>query len=118
MAVNEHLATATPAAPGAPPPRMSDRTSHERRLGLLLSAPAFVVMVLVTAYPLVYAVILSLYNYRLTDPAGKEFVGLANYATVLTDPVWWTDFGTTFIITVISVAVELVLGFGFAFVMY
>ena len=33
-------------------------------------------MVLVTAYPLIYAVVLSLYNYRLTDPAGKEFVGL------------------------------------------
>ena len=55
---------------------ISDRARHERRLGLMLSAPAFVVMVLVTAYPLLYAVVLSLYNYRLTDPAGKEFVGL------------------------------------------
>ena len=51
---------------------MSDRTRHERRLGLMLSAPAFVVMVLVTAYPLVYAVVLSLYNYRLTDPAAES----------------------------------------------
>ena len=75
-------------------------------------------MVLVTAYPLIYAVVLSLYNYRLTDPAGKDFVGLSNYSTVLTDSVWWTDFGTTFIITAASVAVELVLGFAFAFVMY
>jgi multiple sugar transport system permease protein len=101
----------------AAPPR-SDRSRHERRLGLMLAAPAFVVMVLVTAYPLVYAVVLSLYNYRLTDPSGKEFVGLSNYATVLTDPVWWTDFSTTLLITVISVVVELVLGFFFAFVMY
>jgi multiple sugar transport system permease protein len=97
---------------------MSDRTRHERRLGLALSAPAFIVMVLVTAYPLAYAVVLSLYQYRLTDPAGKTFVGLQNYATVLTDPLWWTDFTTTFVITVVSVVVELVLGFGFAFVMY
>ena len=35
-----------------------------------LSAPAFIVMILVTAYPLVYAVVLSLYKYRLTDPDG------------------------------------------------
>jgi multiple sugar transport system permease protein len=98
--------------------RRSDRARHERRLGLMLSAPAFFVMVLVTAYPLVYAVVLSLYSYRLTDPSGKEFVGLSNYSTVLTDPVWWTDFSTTLIITVASVAVELVLGFAFAFVMY
>jgi len=117
MAVHEQQVTVPPPTAPAPPP-MSERTRHERRLGLLLSAPAFVVMVLVTAYPLVYAVVLSLYNYRLTDPAGQEFVGLANYATVLTDPVWWTDFSTTLIITVVSVAVELVLGFGFAFVMY
>ena len=83
-------------APAPPPPAgISDRTRQERRLGLSLAAPSFVVMVLVTAYPLVYAVVLSLYNYRLTDPAGKEYVGLQNYATVLTDPLWWTDFTTT-----------------------
>jgi multiple sugar transport system permease protein len=123
MAVNEQhgtatLPTTTPSDAAPVPVPMSDRTRHERRLGLLLSAPAFVVMVLVTAYPLVYAVVLSLYNYRLTDPEGRSFVGLSNYGTVLTDPVWWTDFVTTFIITAVSVAVELVLGFAFAFVMY
>jgi multiple sugar transport system permease protein len=122
MAVNEEQGTATlPATtPSAAPvpARMSDRTRHERRLGLWLSAPAFVVMIVVTAYPLVYAVVLSLYNYRLTDPAGRTFVGLSNYGTVLTDPVWWSDFLTTFIITAVSVGVELVLGFAFAFVMY
>jgi len=123
MAVNEpstvveEQPTNTPPA-GAGKPTMSDRTRHERRLGLWLSAPAFLVMVLVTAYPLLYAVVLSLYSYRLTDPSGRDFVGLNNYITVLTDPVWWTDFSTTFIITVASVVVELVLGFFFAFVMY
>ena len=105
-------------APAPRPAEVTDRARHERRLGLTLSAPAFLVMVFVTAYPLIYAVVLSLYNYRLTDPEGREFVGLRNYATVLTDPVWWTDFSTTLIITVASVAVELLLGFAFAFVMY
>ena len=96
----------------------SERASHERRLGLSLSAPAFIVMILVTAYPLGYAVVLSLYQYRLTDPGGREFVGLGNYVTVLTDPIWWNDFVTTTVITVASVVVELVLGFCFAWVMY
>ena len=119
MAVNETQVAAPPLkAPRAGKPVISDRARKERRLGLTLSSPAFAVMVLVTAYPLVYAVVLSLYNYRLTDPNGKTFVGLSNYGTVLTDPLWWTDFGTTAIITVFSVAIELVLGFGFAFVMY
>lgn len=108
------------APPSAPTraPKASDRLRHERRLGLRLSAPAFAVMILVTAYPLAYALVLSLYRYRLTDPDGREFVGLKNYFVVLTDPVWWSSVSTTAIITVISVAVELVLGFGFAWVMY
>ena len=116
--------TATQMPPAAPKPKekpasqVTDRAKNERRLGLMLSAPAFLVMVFVTAYPLIYAVVLSLYNYRLTDPAGREFVGLGNYATVLTDSVWWSDFATTLIITVISVGAELLLGFAFAFVMY
>jgi len=105
-------------APPLPPPQVSERTRYERRLGLALSAPAFIVMVFVTAYPLVYAVVLSFYNYRLTDPEGRTFVGFRNFTTVLTDPVWWSDFVTTLIITVVSVVVELVLGFAFAFVMY
>jgi trehalose/maltose transport system permease protein len=118
MAVNETQATVPVQAPRIGKPVISDRARHERRLGLMLSAPAFGVMILVTAYPLLYAVFLSLYNYRLTDPAGKEFVGLQNYVTVLSDPLWWTDFVTTAAITLVSVAIELVLGFGFAFVMY
>ena len=99
-------------------PALTERSRHERRLGLSLSAPAFIVMIVVTAYPLIYAVVLSLYRYRLTDPEGKKFVGLANYVTVLTDPIWWNDFVTTSVITLASVVVELVLGFCFAWVMY
>ena len=96
---------------------VSDRLRGERRLGMYLAAPSFVVMVLVTAYPLGYAIVLSLFNYRLTDPAGRSFVGLGNYWVILTDPVWWNDFVTTLLITVVTVAIELLLGFWFAFVM-
>ncbi|MFT4086626.1 MAG: sugar ABC transporter permease [Gordonia sp. (in: high G+C Gram-positive bacteria)] len=96
---------------------VSDRLRGERRLGFYLTLPSYILMLLVTAYPLGYAVVLSLYNYRLTDPAGRSFVGLDNYGVILTDPLWWTDFTTTLLITVVTVAIELVVGFGFAFVM-
>jgi multiple sugar transport system permease protein len=107
----------TTIAPDITVRRHSDRARGERRLGLYLAAPSFIVMVLVTAYPLVNAVALSLYNYRLTDPAGRSFVGLSNYLVILRDPVWWNDFLTTLAITVVTVAIELVVGFAFAFVM-
>jgi multiple sugar transport system permease protein len=100
------------------PAHLSERARDEQRLGWYLVAPAVVVMLAVTAYPLGRAVYLSLYSYRLTDPAAKEFVGLRNYGVVLTDSLWWQDVFTTVFITVVTVAVELVIGFAFATVMH
>jgi len=110
-------APAEAPAPKGGAPAESDRLKRERKLGLSLSAPAFVVMVLVTAYPLGYAIFLSFFRYRLTDPNGRDFVGLRNYGTVLTDSLWWQDLFTTLLITVITVVVELIIGFCFAYVM-
>jgi multiple sugar transport system permease protein len=101
----------------APPGGISDRSRAERKLGWMLAGPAFLVMLLVTAYPILQAVYYSLFNYRLTDPANRSFTGLSNYAVILTDPVWWTALGVTVFITVVTVAVELVLGFALALVM-
>ena len=74
-------------------------------------------MLAVTAYPIGYAVWLSLQRYDLRFPADRQFIGLANYVTVLGDRLWWTAFGVTLFITVVSVAVELVLGMGLALIM-
>jgi multiple sugar transport system permease protein len=110
----------TVTAPAAIPARatISDRTRHERRLGWMLSAPAVIVMLAVTAWPIIQAMWLSLYSYRLTDPEAREFVGLRNYGVVLSDSLWWQDVFTTTVITVVTVAVELVIGFAFATVMH
>jgi multiple sugar transport system permease protein len=100
------------------PVELTDRYLHERRLGWLLSAPAFIMMVAVTAYPMANALYLSTFSYRLTDPGGKEFVWLNNYWVVLSDSLWWEDVLTTALITVITVSVELVIGFTLAMVMH
>ncbi|GEL94902.1 sugar ABC transporter permease [Cellulomonas composti] len=99
-------------------PERSERARDEARLGWLLAGPAFVVMIAVTVYPILQAFFDSLYSYRLTAPADREFVGGQNYAVVLTDPVWWGAFGVTTLITVVTVLVELVLGFALALVMH
>jgi multiple sugar transport system permease protein len=101
----------------APHGTISDRSRAERRLGWLLAGPAFFVMLAVTAYPILQAVYDSLFSYRLTDPANREFIGLSNYGVILTDPLWWQALGVTLLITVVTVAVELVLGFALALVM-
>jgi multiple sugar transport system permease protein len=98
-------------------PHISDRARAERRLGWILSAPAVIVMLAVTAYPIINAVYLSLFNDRLTNPEGREFIGFKNYGVILSDGLWWGSVGTTLVITAITVSVELVIGFGFAMVM-
>ena len=97
--------------------RNDDRLA-QRKLAYWLIAPAVVLMLAVTAYPIIYAVWLSLHRYNLASPNDTEFIGLGNYATILGDKYWWTAFFVTLIITVISVAIEFVLGLGLALVMH
>ena len=101
----------------APPGGISDRSRAERKLGWMLAGPAFAVMLLVTAYPILQAVWYSLFNYRLTDPENRAFVGLGNYGVILSDALWWQAVIVTVLITVVTVVVELVLGFALALVM-
>ena len=99
-------------------PALSEGKKAERRLGLWLCAPAFVVMIAVTGYPILYSIWLSLQRYDLRFPAQQEFVGFANYAAVLSNSYWWTAFGTTMFLTVVSVAIEFVLGMALALIMH
>ena len=133
VAVDEHPA-GTDAAPevrtgssggnggrgrgSAPTAGSRARSAGENRLGWYLAGPALLVMVAVTAYPLGRAVWLSLHRYRLTDPENRGWVGLKNYGVTLTDGLWWQCVWTTVVITLITVAVELVIGFAFASVMH
>jgi multiple sugar transport system permease protein len=89
---------------------LSEGARAERRLGWLLCAPAVIIMIAVTAYPVGYAVYLSLERYNLELPQAIKFVGLSNYGAVLSSPYWWHALEVTVIITVISVAITLVLG--------
>ncbi len=110
-------APANPAPPQAAP-AASERTRSERKLAWMLCAPAVIAMLLVTAYPIGYAIVLSLQDIDLRFPEEGGFVGLDNYVTVLSSPLWWTDFFNTVFIMVTTVAIELVLGMAIALVMH
>ncbi|MBA2445132.1 MAG: sugar ABC transporter permease [Nocardioidaceae bacterium] len=112
------IATAETKAGKAPKAQASDRAVGENRLGLKLVAPAVILMLIVTAYPMLQALYLSLFQYRLTNSDEREFIGLNNYITALSDSLFWQDLLNTLIIMVVTVAVELVIGFAFAMVMH
>jgi multiple sugar transport system permease protein len=108
----------TPATGKKQKPQLSEGAKAERNLGWLLISPAVIVMVAVTAYPVGYAIWLSLERYNLELPQNIKFVGLGNYAAVLSSPYWWQALKVTLIITVISVAITLVLGMGLAMILH
>lgn len=113
--------TATVTAPERAPTRrrrLSEGARAERRLGWLLCAPAVIVMIAVTAYPIAYAVYLSLERYNLELPNASKFVGLSNYGAVLSSWYWWHALIVTLVITILSVAIELVLGMLLALLMH
>lgn len=98
--------------------KKSERSRAEARLGWLLAGPAFIIMLAVTAYPIAQAVFDSLFAFRLTAPDERAFVFLSNYATIFTDWVFWRALLVTLLVTVVTVAIELVLGFALALVMH
>ena len=97
---------------------MSRRASAEHRLAWLLCAPAVIAMLVVTVYPMLYALWLSMFRYDLRFPDQREFIGLENYLSVLSSEVWWQALFNTLVITVGSVFIELVLGLVFALIMH
>ena len=90
----------------------------EQRLAFLLVAPAAILMLVVTGYPIGYAVWLSLQRNNLAAPNDTAFIGLGNYQTILTDRYWWTALAVTLGITVVSVTLEFALGLALALVMH
>jgi multiple sugar transport system permease protein len=97
---------------------ISDKTRAERKLAYMLVAPAVIAMLLVTVYPILYAIALSLQKVDLRFPDESGFVGLDNYKAVLTSDLWWEGVLNTALIAVVSVAIELVIGMVIALVMH
>jgi multiple sugar transport system permease protein len=110
-------AVAKSAGPGGKR-HLSDRTRAERRLAFKLVAPAAIVMIAVTAYPIIDTIILSLQRASLDRPGQNAFIGFDNYGYVFKAHLFWMDLIHTAVITVISVSIELVLGMLLALAMH
>lgn len=109
---------ATAAWPSRPKRRRRSLFREERRLGAAMVAPSLAVIALVAAYPICYAVWLSLNEYSVIHPGLSRFVGLDNYTEALGSSEFWGAMETTLLFTVISVSLELAIGLGMALVMH
>jgi N,N'-diacetylchitobiose transport system permease protein len=96
------------------------RRMSPRLIGYVLIAPTLVVLAGVQGYPLVKLVLLSLQNLsqrELFSGLPAPYVGLSNYANILTDSNFWVVVARTVVFTVANVALTLVLATGVALLM-
>ncbi len=88
------------------------------RVKYLFIWPAFIVVLIVTLFPLIYALVVSFQSMRLVPPIPPRFVGLDNYADILASARFWGSIWTTAVIVFISVALQYVFGFGLALALH
>lgn len=82
--------------------------------GYLYIAPALIILGLTSVYPVIYSLVMSLFNW---DWGLKlDFIWFENYVMYLKDPVFWQVLGHTFYFTVGAVSVELLLGMALAII--
>src|SRR6478735_1528545 len=123
------MSTATPSPTAAPPaagraPAAGDRRGGRRReslgrrvlgrhpLGWLFSAPYLLFVLVIFAYPLVFSVYMSFYDYFFTAPGAqvdRPFVGFDNYVQAFTDPAVLRSFLNVGVFLIINVPLTVVL---------
>jgi multiple sugar transport system permease protein len=90
----------------------------ERRLAVLMVAPSMILIAIVAAWPIIYAIWLSLHEYSVRVAGLSRWAGLRNYQSALSNPDWWAALEHTLIFTVVSVLLELIIGLGMALCMH
>jgi multiple sugar transport system permease protein len=98
--------------------RQKSYGSEERRLAAILLSPAMIVIALVAAYPIGYAIWLSLNEYSVRTPGLSRWAGFGNYTEAFGSSDFWDAVVVTFIFTGLSVSLELVIGLGMALAMH
>src|ERR1044071_8013969 len=102
---------------GTPRGRRS-RGISERRLAAYMVSPSLLLIALVAAYPIIYAIWLSLHEYSVRVAGLSRWAGLDNYTTALQNSDFWKAMATTFEFTIGSVVLELLIGLAMAMAMH
>jgi multiple sugar transport system permease protein len=106
----DHLAARTPARLANGAHGLSDRS-----IAWLFIAPTIVLLLAINIFPLLWAIRLSFTNYKSNlGHLPIKFVGLANYANILTDEDVWHSMQVTARFVVSGIAIQVFIGFGLA----
>lgn len=92
-------------------PRISLRSAW---LPYLLVAPVVLMLGLLLIWPWFVGLWTSMSNLRIGRWGQEQFIGLANYASILTSPAFWQSLRVTGLFAALCVVTEMSLGLGLA----
>lgn len=72
--------------------------------------PAFLVLLIVNAAPIIYTIKTSLDNYHLPFPQRRAFIGFENYVNIFNDARFWNSLGHTLTYVAVCITIQVVLG--------
>ena len=88
----------------------------DRHFKWLMVAPATLLILALSVYPLLFSLWVNFVNYDFEIP-GHDFVGLQNFSQVVDDPLAWSSLGVTIALSVTVVIIEFLLGLALALAM-
>src|ERR671912_2795548 len=100
----------TASVQAATPERRRSRGLSERRLAFFMVSPSMALIALVAAYPILYAIWLSLHEYSVRVAGLSRWAGLGNYTEALGNPDFWDAMVNTLVFTGFSVSLEFLIG--------
>jgi multiple sugar transport system permease protein len=106
------------SVPAGTPQRRRSRGLSERRLAFFMVSPSMLLIAVVAAYPILYAIWLSLHEYSVRVAGLSRWAGLRNYTDALSNPDFWDAMVTTLVFSGASVSLELIIGIGMALCMH
>ena len=106
---------ARPAPVAGRPFTLRGFVEREGVFSWLMLAPGVVFLLAFVAYPFFYGIYLSLQDRRVSEPG--TFVGLANFAALFQDGVFWQVTRNTFVYTIVATFLKMIGGLAMALVM-
>jgi len=110
--------TTSPNLPSMPSGNPSGLVSAwvDRHFKWLMVAPAALLILALSIYPLLFSMWVNFVNYDFEIP-GHAFVGLQNFAQIVDDPLAWSSLVTTIFLSLTVVAIEFLFGLALALAM-
>jgi multiple sugar transport system permease protein len=104
----------TSASVSVPAVQRRRRGDTGRGFGWLMIAPCLAVLAANSIFPLIYAVTVAFQSYQILIPVPHRFIGLGNFESIFSDPLFWSSLGVTAWFIAGVVVLQFPVGFGLA----